>query len=65
MKKAEVKMLRGEKWQIEGDLVLKERKMHVPKEEKLRVEIIWLYHDAPVTEHGDQWKMVELVTRNY
>ena len=65
MKKAEVKMLRDEEWKIEERLVLKEESVYVPKDEKLRVEIIRLHHDTPIAEHGGQWKMVELVTRNY
>ena len=65
MKKAGVKTLRDEEWQIEEGLVLKEGRVYVPKDEKLRVEIIWLHHDTPVAGHGGQWKMVELVTRNY
>ena len=40
MKKAKVKELQGNEWQIEGDLVLKEGKMYVPKDEELRTEII-------------------------
>ena len=40
MKKAKVKILQKEKWQIEGDLVLKEEKVYILKYEKLRVEII-------------------------
>ena len=39
--------------------------MYVPKDEKLRVEIIWLHHDMPIARHEEQWKTVELVTRNY
>ena len=54
MKKAGVKMLRDEEWQIEEELVLKEGKVYVPKDEKLRVEIIWLYHDTPIAGHGGQ-----------
>jgi len=65
MKKAGVKMLRDEEWQIEEGLVLKEGRVYVPKDEKLRVEIIRLHHDTPIAGHGGQWKMVELVTRNY
>ena len=52
MKKEKVKMLQGDKWQIEGDLVLKEKKVYIPKVEELRAEIIWLYHDVPVVGHG-------------
>ena len=52
MKKAGVKMLRDEEWQIEEGLVLKEGRVYVPKDKKLRVEIIWLHHDTPITGHG-------------
>ena len=37
IKKVEVKVLRGDEWQIEDNLVLKERKMYVSKNEELRV----------------------------
>jgi len=65
MKKAGVKTLRDEEWEIEEGLVLKEERVYVPKDEKLRVEIIRLHHDMPIAGHGGQWKTVELVTRNY
>jgi len=65
MKKAGVKTLRDEKWQIEEKLMLKEGRVYVPKDEKLRVEIIRLHHDMPIAGHRGQWKIVELVTRNY
>ena len=52
MKKAGVKELRGNEWKIEGDLVLKEGKIYVPKDEELRVEIIQLHHDVPAAGHG-------------
>ena len=47
MKKAEVKVVRGDKWQI----MLKEGKVYVLKNEELRAEIIWLYHNVPVARH--------------
>jgi len=65
MKKAGVRVLRNEEWQIEEELVLKEERVYVPKDEKLRVEIIQLYHDIPIVGHEGQWKTIELVTRNY
>ena len=43
----------------------KEGKVYVPKDDKLRAEIIRLHHDTPVEGHGGQWKMVELVTQNF
>jgi len=43
----------------------KEGKVYVSKDEVLRAEIIRLHHDMPVGGHRGQWKMVELVTRNF
>jgi len=40
MKKVEVKVVQEDIWKIERDLVLKEQKIYVPKNEKLRAEII-------------------------
>ena len=54
MKKAEVKVLRNNKWQIENELVLKEGKVYVLKNENLRLEIIWLYHDILIVRHEGQ-----------
>jgi len=50
---------------MEGDLVLKEEKVYVPKDEELRTEVIQLHHDVLVVGHGGRWKIVELVMRNY
>ena len=65
MKQAGVKVLRDEKWREHEGLMLKERKVYVPKDEKLRAKIIRLHHDTPVGGHGGQWKTIELVTRNF
>ena len=65
MKKAKVKVIQGEKQQIESDLVLKKGKVYMPKNKELRAEITWLYHDVPVVGYGGKQKMVELVARNY
>jgi len=54
MKKAGVKMLRNEEWQVEEGLVLKEGRVYMPKDEKLRVEIIRLHHDTLIVGHGGQ-----------
>jgi len=43
----------------------KEGKVYVPRDNKLRAEIIRLHHDMPVGGHGGQWKTVELVTCNF
>jgi len=52
MKKVGVKVLRGDEWQIEKELVLKEEKVYMPKNEELRIKIIWLYHNVLVVKHG-------------
>jgi len=36
---------------MKEDLVLKEGKLYVLKNEELRVEIIWLYHNVPIAGH--------------
>jgi len=48
MKQAGVKMLRNEEWYQEDGLMLKEKKVYVPRDEKLRAEMIRLHHDIPV-----------------
>jgi len=65
MKQAGVKMLRDEEWRKVNGIMYKKGKVYMPKDEKLRAEIIRLHHDTLVGGHGGQWKMVELVTRNF
>jgi len=65
MKKTRVKMLREEEWREIDDIMYKKEKVYVPKDNKLRAEIVRLYHDTPIGGHRGQWKMVELVTRNF
>ena len=45
--------------------MLKKEKIYVPKNEKLRIEIIWLYHDMLIAGYGEKQKITELVTKNY
>jgi len=65
MKRAGVKMLRDKEWREVDGVMYKERKVYVPKDNKLRAEIIRLHYDMPVGGHGGQWKIVELVTQNF
>ena len=39
--------------------------MYVPKDHKLRIEIVKLHHDTLTAGHPGQWKTLELVTHNY
>jgi len=64
LKRAGIKTLRDEEWEIENGMVMKEEQIYVPEEE-LRGEVIQLHYDTPVGGHGRRWKMMELVTRNY
>ena len=45
-------MLRGDKWKINRDLVLKKRKML--KDKVLRVEIIQLHYNMLVARHKER-----------
>ena len=45
--------------------MLRNKKIYVSRDEKLKVEVIWLYHDMLVREHGEQQKIIKLVTRNF
>ena len=54
MKQAGVKMLRDEEWCQEDGLMLKEGKVYIPRDEKLRAEVIRLHHDMLVGGHGEQ-----------
>ena len=40
MKKAGVQNLRGDEWEIKGELILKKGKVYMLKDEELRMEII-------------------------
>ena len=56
MKKEEVKALRRNEQEIE-ELMLKEGKVYMPKDKKLRLEVIQLYHDMLVAKYRDRWKI--------
>ena len=65
MNQAGVKMLRDEEQREINSIMCKKGKVYIPKDKKLRAEIIRLHHNTPVGGHGGQWKTVELVTRNF
>jgi len=54
MKQAEVKMSRDEEWREVNGIMYKEEKVYVPKDKKLRAEIIKLHHDTPIEGHKEQ-----------
>jgi len=56
IKQAGVKILRDEEWREVDSIVYKEGKVYIPKDDKLRVEIVRLHHDTPVGGHGGSRK---------
>jgi len=54
IKRAGVKMLRDKEWREVDGIMYKERKVYMPKDEKLRAEIIRLHHDMPIGGHRGQ-----------
>jgi len=65
MKQAGVKMLRDEEWREVDDVMYKEGKVYIPRDNELRMEIVRLHHNMPVGGHRGQWKIVELITWNF
>ena len=58
IKQAGVKVLRDKEWREEDGIIYKKEKVYMPKDEKLRAEIIRLHHDMPIGGHGGsgrQW----------
>ena len=58
-------MLRDKEWKEVEGIMYKKKKVYVSKNDILRAEIIRLCHNIPVGGYRGQWKMVELVTRNF
>jgi len=57
--------LRDKEWREVDSIIYKKEKVYVPKDDKLRTEIIRLHHDMPVGGYRGQWKTVKLVTHNF
>jgi len=54
IKQAKVKILRDEKWREVNNVIYKERKVYILRNKKLRMKIIWLYHNTLVGGHEEQ-----------
>jgi len=54
MKRAGVKMLRNKEWREVDGIMYKEKKIYIPKNNKLRAEIIRLHHDILVGGYRGQ-----------
>jgi len=47
-------MLRDKEWREVDSVIYKEEKVYILKDDKLRAEIIRLYHDTLIEGHGKQ-----------
>ena len=65
IKWARVKILRDKKQREVNSIMYKEKKVYMPKDNILRVEIIRLHYNTLVGGYRKQQKTVELVTRNF
>src|ERR1700677_881183 len=65
LKKSSTKCLRSNEWQLEQDLILFRGKVYVPKNDNLRRKVVELHHNFFSPGHPEQWKTIELITRNY
>jgi len=54
IKQAGVKILRDEEWKEINGIIYKKGKLYIPKDEKLRAEIIQLYYDTLVEGYREQ-----------
>jgi len=53
MKRVGMKMLRDEEWREVNGMMYKEGKVYVPKDDKLRAEIIRLYYNTSIKDHKE------------
>jgi len=65
MKQTGVKMLKDKEWREVDGIMYKKGKVYVPKDNKLKTEIIRLHYDMLVGGHRGQWKTVKLITCNF
>ena len=65
IKWARVKILRDKKQREVNSIMYKEKKVYMPKDNILRMEIIRLHYNTLVGGYRRQQKTVELVTRNF
>ena len=54
-------MLRDEEQREVNGIIYKERKVYVPKDNKLRMKIIRLHHDMPVGGYREQLSRMEII----
>jgi hypothetical protein len=52
-------------WNFEHGLLLHRRKVYIPKDMNLRLELLKLHHDTLLAGHPGRWKTLELISRNY
>ena len=56
---------REKDWEEEDGIITWEGRIYVPKDKKLREEVIHLHHDTYTVGHPGRFKTAELILRNY
>lgn len=50
---------------VRDNLVCKNKRVLVPKNDSVILEILKAYHDSPISGHPGQWKTLKLIERNF
>ena len=53
------------KFEFKDNLILFKNLIYIPNNDKLKIKILKLFHDAPMAGHFGRTKTIELITRNY
>ena len=54
-----------EEWNLEDGIILYRGQIYVPRNDRLRREIVKRYHDHVATGHPGRWKTYELISREF
>ena len=52
-------------WNEDNGIITWQGRIYVPRDNKLRSQIITMHHDTKLTGHPGRYKTLELITRNY
>jgi hypothetical protein len=57
--------MQGREWKEEGDLVIVDGRIYIPKDVQLRHDLVYAHHNSPIAGHQGKWKTLELILCNY
>jgi hypothetical protein len=53
------------KFEFKNNLILFKNLIYIPDNDKLKIKILKLFHNAPMAGHFGRTKTIELITHNY